>query len=643
VPNGDPGTDDRLRYATVLVEIGELYDAEAEVAEVLSSHPDDVTALDLLAKIKHIRGELSAAIACWAQVHSRSPQSQSAHLRLTSMLQAARESERGASDFVVIGPYQLWRKPAAHIELEDVFRRFLARHPDEARRRCAELARKYRGKDVELYKLCVLADAWIAELSGDLESAREVLEQFGRERGFETDGDRVLALARLYERIGAPELLERAVHIYHHFDRTFPEISVLGHLSSLYRRLGNSESAIQYEQRFLELFRRRMHRATLADVVRTGASRYVPLYKLVHARFPPPGPGEDTSERERAIALALSGDLAAARGLFRAGGQPIDLKYLGDLAAVEGDEQAAARLYVESLQSDPDDLRVIEWLLALDSNPTSSAAGRYFGQLDVAQRTSSVLEAAVRAAPLRPSLWRERATLQRILGNEPDAARYAERAKALEEAAAHRRSAVGRVLADAVYHFVGKSKGLIHEVWAERRPAHPGRGGFLEEILGNLTPEMTQAVRNTFLSVREYARSKWPHETREILDYNYTYKVTKEDEPSGGLSAGLPTALAFLSVFLNRPMPQDFASSGILITDSHDVEVVRPIGEPEYKVRGAYNRNLRTLVLPEGNRRDLEANPLVPAEVCSEIVRFVSTLDEAVVIAFGEDVWIGQA
>jgi ATP-dependent Lon protease len=88
--------------------------------------------------------------------------------------------------------------------------------------------------------------------------------------------------------------------------------------------------------------------------------------------------------------------------------------------------------------------------------------------------------------------------------------------------------------------------------------------------------------------------------------------VTKEDEPSGGLSAGLPTALAFLSVFLDRPVPQDLASSGVLVTDAHDVLVVRPVGEAEWKVRGAYNRNLRLVILPEGNGADFERSIQVP-------------------------------
>ena len=59
-----------------------------------------------------------------------------------------------------------------------------------------------------------------------------------------------------------------------------------------------------------------------------------------------------------------------------------------------------------------------------------------------------------------------------------------------------------------------------------------------------------------------------------------------------------------------------------------------------FQFRGAYNRNLRRVILPEGNRADLETNPLVPAPVCREVVRYAATLDDAVVLAFGDDVWI---
>ena len=642
MPTGDKTSmQARLSYARVLVEVWELDDAEAQLAGVLEEWPDEVTALDLLAKIKHIRGELTEAIACWAQVHARSsPKQAGAHLRLNSLLQLARDTERGGRDFLVLGPYQLWRKPAAHLELEEVFRLFLARRPDEARARCDQLARKYHGKDQDLYKLAVLANAWIAELSGDLDRAQSILEELGSERGFENDKDRLLALARLYEKVGATELLRKAVNIYLHFERDYETVSALGNLSVLYLRLGDEGEAARYHRRFLDLFRRRMHRPTLAEAIQVSAIRYVPLYKLCKIRFAGTDGLTELAPRERAIGLALAGDRDGSRELLQGGKEPLDIKYRADLAVLDGSCEEAVSLYIESLRADPHSPRVIGWLLAQHARSQSTQIAKYFKQGEVAERTFEILEAAIRSSPLRASLWRQKGVLHQILGQAEEAGRCFERSAALQEAAQRESSPVGRVLAAAVYHLVGKPKGLIHEVWAERKPAGPGRGGFLEEILGSLTQEMTQAVRNTFLSVREYARAKWPQQTHDILDYNYTYKVTKEDEPSGGLSAGLPSALAFLSVFLDRPVPQNIASSGVLVADSHDVLSVRPVGEPEYKVRGAYNRNLQRLILPVGNRKDLKNNPRVPAEVCEEIVRYASDLDDAVVLTFGEDIWI---
>src|SRR5258706_4517596 len=117
VSPGAVSADDRMAYARTLVEIGEPYDAEMQLARVLEERPDDLPALDLLAKIKHMRGELSAAIALWAQVHAKSPSNLTANVRLNSMLQLAQASERGPGQFLVLGPFQLWRKPAAHLEL----------------------------------------------------------------------------------------------------------------------------------------------------------------------------------------------------------------------------------------------------------------------------------------------------------------------------------------------------------------------------------------------------------------------------------------------------------------------------------------------------------------------------------------------
>jgi hypothetical protein len=128
---------------------------------------------------------------------------------------------------------------------------------------------------------------------------------------FETDSDRALALARLYSHIGSAELLEKAIHIYQFLERSFEKVSVLGHLASLHRRLGWSEDALRYEEKFLELFLRRMHRASLADAARVAARVYVPIYKLEAVRFADPRRLADPLPRERAIEAALTTSIRA--------------------------------------------------------------------------------------------------------------------------------------------------------------------------------------------------------------------------------------------------------------------------------------------------------------------------------------------
>jgi hypothetical protein len=429
------------------------------------------------------------------------------------------------------------------------------------------------------------------------------------------------------------------VNVWKFFERGGEEVSVLGHLASLTRRLGRTAEADRWDAAFLELFRRRMHRLVRAQAVRIAARWYVPLPKLATVPLPGPALPARPTPREAAIAAALDGELKEASRLLDGARDALDLKYRGDVAVLSGETGRAVRLYLESLEAEPRSPRVVSWLLGEETGAFRRQVEAYFSRPDRGPEAVALLESEVKEKGLRPSLWKQLAELYRIVGRPADAERAARRASDLEEAARRRRGPVGRVLAAAVYHFGGKARGIVHEVWASRRPVSPGRGGYLEEVLGNLAPEMTQAVRNAFLSVREYAQARWPHATRDLRDYAYSYKVTKDDEPSGGLSAGLPTALAFLSVFLDRPVPQDVASTGALVADAHDVLVVRGIGEAEHKVRGAYNRSLRMAILPEGNRRDLDGSALVPGAITRELVRFVPDFDDAVRLVFGDDVF----
>ncbi|MCW5801252.1 MAG: hypothetical protein KIT31_02475, partial [Deltaproteobacteria bacterium] len=422
------------------------------------------------------------------------------------------------------------------------------RRPLEARAWCLDVAARTRADSPHHYKQAMIAASWIAELCGDLAAAREGLEELGAEAAFAADEERLHSLVRVYHELGTPDAVEAAVRVCRHLidglaRRGVEKLSLIGMLASLERRAGRADVAGELEGQFLGAMRRRMHRATLEDVVRVAAREYLPIGRLREVPLPTGGlpPPEDLPRRERAIAFAVRGE-PTALALFAQGDDPLDRRYLAELT--------------------------------------------------------------------------------------PSPVRRASRPRS--------EHAIGRVLAAAVYHLGTRPKGFLHEVAAYRMRTTAGAGGVLppDEIHGNLTPELRAAVRSAFISVRDYARAKFPAQTGDLDDYVYVYKLPKEDEQSGGLSAGLPTALAFLSVFLQRPVPRDVASSGALVCEAHDVIAIGPIGEAEHKVRAAYHGNLRSLLLPLANRDELERSTLVPRAITHEVVRFVADLDHAVRLVF---------
>jgi tetratricopeptide (TPR) repeat protein len=621
-----PELEERLRYAKVLVELGDLSLAEMEVAEVLDASPEHLDALSLFAKLKHMRRQLSLAVACGAQLQSRRPGSgHQARMHLESMLHLAQDPTHGAGEFLAMGQFQLVQKPTAYLALEEAFRLYVARRPNEACATCRSVANRYRDRDPEVYKLAVLAESWIYELIGDLEVASGILEDLGS----------------LYEKAGTRDRLEAGVNICKYLEQHYEDTEVLGRLALLYRRLGDREAAAEYEKRHLSAYRRSRHRADLIDLVSVASARFVPIERLRRIRLPDASLPGGLDRREKALGAALQGDFEAARASFSGGQDLLDRKYhanLEDLLSANG-SRAAVDLYAGVLRDDPTDIHVIARVLDMQAQHPSPVLEELLRDPKVMAPVLEALESAVHTTPDDFRLWKRLATLFLIQrGESPQYRRFADRADALERSSRERSRTIGRVLSAATYRFAGRIHGLIHEVWATREMASPGQGGILrrDDILGNVTDEMRGNIRSTFLAVREYAQAKFPHSTRDILEYNYGYKVTKEDEPSGGTSAGLPTALAFLSLFLQRPIPQDVASTGVVVTDAHDVLTVRLVGDVEYKVDGAYHRNLRTILVPTGNRPILERNSLVPREICDEIVRYVSDVDEAARLMFGD-------
>jgi len=631
----------RLEEARVLVELGELTQAEAEVTAILEESADDLDALRLFSKIKHMRGQLSLALACYAQLQARgTAPGESARLHLESMLRMAQDPERGAGEFLAVGQ-RLVQKPTAYLALEEAFRLYVARRPHEARAVCRRAAARYRERDVEVYRLSVLADAWISELSGDLEAACAALEQLGRERGFEADLDRITTLVGLYELIGTRDKLQAAVNICRFLERSFGPRFVAGRLALLERRLGREAEAQCYEERHLAAYRRWMHRPTFTEVVRVAARRLLPLERLRSMSFVEGEVPESVTPDEHAIARTLVGDVAEAGRILASGIEVLDVKCRANLAALmEGESDRAVGLCLQALRSDPSDPHLAGWLLDVQTRAPREDIAEILRDRPIASRVLAELEIVVKTAPADPRVWRRLATFFGLQpGGREQQIQFDDRAVALESAAQDRARVSGKVLAAAIYRFFGRPCGLIHEVWATREMPPVGQaGGTLrrDDILGAVTDELKDSVRNTFLAVREYARAKFPHRTRDILDYNYCYKVTKEDEPSSGVSAGIPTGLAFLSLFLQQPVAADMVSTGTLVADAHDVLTVGPVGDIEPKVDAAFHRNLAMIVVPRGNQAQLEQSALVPRAITREIVRFVSDFDEAVRLAFGE-------
>jgi hypothetical protein len=620
--------------------MGRLDFAEAIVVEVLDEAPEHQEALSLYAKLKHMRRQLSLAVACAAQLQARRHHSgEQARMHLESMLHLAQDPTHGAGEFLAMGQFQLVQKPTAYLALEEAFRLFVSRRPSEASATCRSVADRYRERDAGVYKLAVLAEAWICELTGSLDAACEILEQLGTTRGFETDLDRLIALVGLYEKAGTRERLEAAVKICTYLEGQFEESTTLGRLALLHRRLGAPEAAAEYGERHRAAYRRAMHRPEFAEVVAVASRRFLPIESMQEIRFPRWDLPANASAREIAIAAAIRGDIRDAKEFFSRSTDLLDLKYRANLEALEGTAGQALELFARALEEDPRDLHVIGWLLDRGEEIASGEVADLLRNKSIVGPVLETLETAAHAAPNDHRLWKRLAVFFQLENLNPaQQHRFAERAAALERGASERSRAIGRGLAAAAYRFAGTTHGLIHEIWATREQAAPGHGGALrrDDILGNVTDEMRGNVRNTFLAAREYAQAKYFHATRDILDYDYAYKVTKEDEPSGGTSAGLPTALAFLSLFLRKPMPQDIASTGVVVTDAHDVLTVRMVGDIEYKVNGAYHRNLRMILVPLDNRPILEQSAIVPRDICNEIVRYVADVDEAVRLVFGD-------
>ncbi len=648
--------EDRLVLARVLLEAKELAEAERVVLDALEQEPTSLSALNLLAKICHVAGRLTDAVHLWRRIHLLAPSREGALAEL-GLIHRLAAGESPPDRFVAIGQDTYLRKHPAQVELEAAFARFKSRDFTGALQICESVASQWKDAP-PIYKLAVLQKAWFQERTDDLDGARATLVQLGRERGYETDVDRLSLLARVCERIGSPEAVRQAIHIYEHLNVHCGKLSALPRLAALWRAAGSPERGERYAREFERRFARRMHKPSPADIVRALSFWHVGL-----DRVPQRAPAEHeraavareirlatslaTRRRRRAVLAWLSGDRARCRRLFdrltrSRLAAPRDFAYLGDVLTAERRFDEAHRAYVEALRRDPS-ARDAPWVRALEGirrGVDRSPLARVLTDADAAEHARAAVLTRARTRRIDPEAWRTAAALERLLDGPDKADAYEAKAAALERAR-RERADVGRVRVAAVYTLNGKPKGLIHELVATRRYLGPHRGGTLgpDGLLGSVAADLRPLAATVLASTIDFVRTHWPHLSADADGYEYAVKFAKDDEPSSGASAGLPLAMAYLSLVLGREVPSDVAFTGAVVCDSRGEMALRPVGDASVKVKGAFHCDLRAIVLPEENRRDVELGDVVPPSISRALVRYCRSLDDVVEAVWGRSAW----
>ena len=646
---------DRLIVSRALLEAGFIDDAETNARAAIELEPNSLAALNLLAKIHHTQGKLSAMIELWRAIQARSPLREDALAYLGFLHRMSQDESFAGAALVAVGDGVYARKHESQLEIEKAFAKFRERNFEAAIAQCERFAAASKNSPA-IYKLAVLQKAWIQERTDDLAGAQQTLQQLGRERGFETDLDRLGFLARVCERLGTSDSTEQALHIYEHLNLRHGKLSALPRLAALNAQRGDQAKARAYAAEYERRFTKRMQKPSAAELLRALALRYIPLGRVSRG----PLTAEDIQDcelelqlakhggarrRRRALLAFLRDDVAKAERLFARLTQSRwavarDHAYLGDLRNLTGAAPPDA-CYAKALTGGMLDEPMV-WRSALATRNRKPLEGAIASMTEQERtRAHACLLAAARRDHANTASWRDLAELETLLARNDEARQHQRKAEQLTQVHAEARP-LGRVLVAAVYSLNGKPKGVIHELVAARykAPGDAAAGQLAErDILGNVMPDLRTLARWTFDVVYDYARETWPHLVRDVFDYRYTMRFSKDDEPSSGNSAGLPMAIALLSVLLDRPVPQHTCLTGALVGDSARELAVRRVGDAVYKVKGAYHRGLRRIIVPADNRDDIESGELVPASIASQIVGYARNLDDAVRELWGEQAW----
>jgi len=602
----DPTKLSGLDEIRLLAETGFLTQARLRVRERSNHDHDDPELLGLKAQLDHRAGAISDAVDGWRRLHELSPHSHTALWRIASLRHEA-ATEQG-TDLPLV-------RRAVKAATERQHARAIAM--------CAEgEALALAAHDVEQAKLLFLLEAMIHEMEGRLAHATRALERLGADGRFAHDVDRLALLARIEERKGDGGSLRAAERVLS-FLASSGKLSAYPRLTSVLRAMGDEEGASRIERSFEEAFRRRMQWLTPEERLAAAARCFVPAGRLGSLELPPP---EEAPDRlQRGIGLLARGNVEAALASL-----PGDAHAWRACALLEaGEAEAALEAAIVAVLDDgvPNEplARLLAACIRACAGPTRHE--RRNVPEEALRLSLDALRCTASAGPPGPGALRCLAVLEEHAGRGEVASHLRERAAALHE---RPWPPPGVVRAAAVFALNGKLKGLVHDVIARRIPAEASRGGQLldREIHGELGEGVREQIRRTFAAVRETLCARYPERIPEFDSWCYGLHLTKEDEPSGGPSLGLPVAVAFASCLLQIRAPSDHVFTGAISYDGAGKLTVRQVGELGLKLKGTLHAGARALVLPAQQVEEATAGVEVPRSIALRAVVPVTSLDD---------------
>ena len=157
----------------------------------------------------------------------------------------------------------------------------------------------------------------------------------------------------------------------------------------------------------------------------------------------------------------------------------------------------------------------------------------------------------------------------------------------------------------------------------------PGTGKF--ELTGQLGDVMKESARAGISYIRSMI-SRYGIDKEYFENNDIHIHIPEGAVPKDGPSAGITMATAMLSAIIRRPIRADVAMTGEITLRGR----VLPIGGLKEKVLAAKIAKIKTVIVPEANRQDIDE---LEKEITDGLeIRFVSAMDEVLDIALVPEV-----